>query len=285
MPKLTTTAPAPTFTRAKLHLDQLKTHDDFTFRDWFDTAHLRDLRQVLTNNPRKALDPLLVWQGPDGAFYLLDGAYRTEAYRQAGQGSRKVPVRVFHGDRDGAILEALRDNAKAKLPLSSMERQDAAWRLVRMPPKENRPRYAKPQIADASGVSERQVGYMRKRWKEAQAEGPEAVAALTGRWFKDRDSATPEGNFEMLDDAERKRQIEALAEGFRDLTDRRKHGDKMPILGDSHAVYEALYMAYGAVWARGFLDFTAGDEEEADGWAAPFSVDVGDEEEAVEPAF
>ena len=50
----------------RIALDLITTHTDFDFRGYIDRPHLRDLRQVLTNNTRKLLDPLIVWQDADG---------------------------------------------------------------------------------------------------------------------------------------------------------------------------------------------------------------------------
>lgn len=247
--------------RLSVPLDTLTTHPDFIFREWYLTPHLRDLRQVLSINPRKAFDPLLVWKDPaDEKLCVVDGHYRAQAYREAGQGNRKVPVVVFEGTREEAVLAALRANAKATLPLNSQERLDAAWRLVRAPQSASGPRYSKPLIADASGVSERLVGYMRARWKDVQAQGSAAIEALTGQWFRDRGTATPKGDYEALSDAQRDQQIEALSKQMRDLTDRRKRGTEMPILGDQHAVYEAVSRAYGDGWIKGLFEFILGEE-------------------------
>lgn len=266
-------------------LNSLTTHPDFDFRGWHDTAHLRDLRQVLTSNPRKAFDPILAWKDPeDEKLYVLDGQYRAEAYRQVRQEARKVPIMVFEGSREEAILASLRANAKAKLPLTSQERQNAAWRLVRLPEGPLGPTYSKPLIADAAGVSPRQVSYMRVRWKEIQAQGQEALESLTGRWAADRDTATPKGDYELLSDAQREQQIKALSEQLRDVTDRRKHGGALPILGDQHAVYEAFSRAYGELWVKGFLEFTLGDE--ADDWGSPLALMMSDDaDEEDEPQF
>jgi len=263
-----------------LPLNVLTVNADFSFRDWYDTAHLRDLRQVLTSNPRKTFDPLTVWKDPDSEqIIVLDGQYRAEAYRQAGQGTRKVPVRIFEGSRSEAVLAALSANSKATLPLTSPERQNAAWRLVRAPLTPGGPQYSKPLIADASGVSERLVGYMRARWKEVQGRGADAVEQLTGQWAKDRDDAHSEGDFERITDKQRLDQIETLSKQFRDLTDRRKRGHELPILSDQTAIFEALSRAYGDPWIKSFMEYVLGDD--ADEWGNDFLMteECDDEDE------
>lgn len=66
----------------------------------------------------------------------------------------------FTGSVEEAVLQAGRANSKAKQPMTNTERQDFAWRLVRLGS------YTRNQVAEAAGVSLRQVATMREVLKE-----------------------------------------------------------------------------------------------------------------------
>jgi ParB-like chromosome segregation protein Spo0J len=117
------------------------------------------------------LDPILVmYIGPDP--YLIDGHHRLAAYEVAGI-TAPVPVVYFEGQLEAALLEAGRENSKAKLPMSGQERQDYAWRLVLLGG------YSKSQTMEAAGVSDGQVAIMR-RVKAALGD----AAYSCQRWFQ-----------------------------------------------------------------------------------------------------
>jgi hypothetical protein len=71
------------------------------------------------------------------------------------EGRQDTPVQAFEGTIEEAILAARKANSRAKLPMTNLERQNAAWQLVLLDG------YSKAQISDASGISGRQVAYMR----------------------------------------------------------------------------------------------------------------------------
>ena len=79
--------------------------------------------------PLEALEALLVT--PIGrSYFLVDGHHRLDAYLTFGW-KGPVPVEVFGGDLDAATLEAWKRNAHNKLPMTTVSRFEAAWRLVK----------------------------------------------------------------------------------------------------------------------------------------------------------
>jgi hypothetical protein len=78
---------------------------------------------------REPLDPLLVFPA-GGKYFAIDGHHRLAAYR-AENWDGPVPVEAFKGSLEGARMIALRGNSKDKLPMSRVEKSNAAWRLVK----------------------------------------------------------------------------------------------------------------------------------------------------------
>ena len=93
-----------------------------------DEAHVQALvRALQRNGPGKLLDPVLVmFIGAD--LYVVDGHHRLAAY-EAASVSGPVPVEHFHGTVQEAVLAAGRANHKDKLPMTTDERHNNAWRL------------------------------------------------------------------------------------------------------------------------------------------------------------
>jgi hypothetical protein len=117
---------------AALPLVQIEVVEDvFQHRMTFHAAsekHIDTLAKAIKNNDGKPLPPLKIfWIGD--AWALIDGHHRYQAYKRSCYDQR-VPVEVFNGSLDEAIGEALRGNSKDKLPMSSREKSDGAWRLV-----------------------------------------------------------------------------------------------------------------------------------------------------------
>lgn len=101
-----------------------------------------------------ALDPVTVIQiGPEAV--LIEGHHRMAAYSRAGF-TESIPVSYFTGTVKDAVREAGRANSRAKLPMPLQERQNYAWKLVKMGC------YTKAQIRDAANISDGQVGIMRR---------------------------------------------------------------------------------------------------------------------------
>lgn len=91
-------------------------------------AHIKGLVKSLRNNKGKPLDPLTVYWIGDG-WSVVDGHHRLGAYKEDDY-HKPVPVRIFLGSLDEAIGEALKGNAKDKLPMGIREKSNATWRLV-----------------------------------------------------------------------------------------------------------------------------------------------------------
>ncbi|WP_082552692.1 ParB N-terminal domain-containing protein [Methylobacterium sp. Leaf456] len=129
-----------------------------------------------------ALAPVLVV--PIGEkFYLVDGHHRIIAYRSM-EWIRSVPVEYFEGSLYEAKLEALNRNVKSQLPLSTSEKSEAAWELVR----DNK--LAVRVISKQTSISERTVKSMRKAVKTLGAEAASEITWAEARrrdWKSDED--------------------------------------------------------------------------------------------------
>ncbi len=161
--------------------------------------HISDLVRAIQNAGE--VDPVTVMQIGQRVI-LIDGHHRIEAYQQAGRTS-DIPVRYFGGTLEEAVLEAGQANSKAKLPMTSQERHDYAWRLVLLG------KHSKADIARASGISSSSVANMRRVRKEL---GDHAVEYRS--WWQARERAQGAGN-EVLDE-DREQWKEELAERFAD---------------------------------------------------------------------
>jgi hypothetical protein len=234
----------------------------FDFRaNGIETTHKADLASIIRNTG-KALDPVTLWrdgrQSGAGKLTLLDGAHRIEAYRAVGW-AEPIPAIIYECDRKTALANALSGNSRRTLQLTQAERMDAAWRLVR---ELVEPRFTVKEIVAAAGVSQRNVKYMRSRFRTMHEEGTE----ITGQWHRDRTSQEqaddPAG---MLSDVQRRAGIHELVKDFRDMLDRRKHPERL-ILRDAHAVEEAIVEAVGEKRFKQMIEYHLGEEAEADEW-------------------
>jgi hypothetical protein len=126
---------------------------------WNRENHIYTLAKVISNN-EEPLDRLLVF--PVGTnLYVMDGHHRLAAYDTAGW-TRGIPVEVFTGTLTVARLRALACNVKDKLQMTTQAKSEAAWRIT----KEDLGGLTAPQVVQLTGVSKRQVNYMRAAWKE-----------------------------------------------------------------------------------------------------------------------
>lgn len=158
--------------------------------------HVHDLTRVAKSG--RLFDPLVVIQ-IGGTAYLVDGHHRREAYLNANV-TAPVPVVYFSGSIEEAVLEAGRANSKAKQPMTNTERQDFAWRLVRLST------YTRNQVAEAAGVSVRQVATMRDVLKQL---GDDAFEHES--WWKARSAAAGRESLSFNTDDEREEWLEATA--------------------------------------------------------------------------
>lgn len=131
-----------------------------------DQGHVRTLKKAIDSNGG-VLDAVLVIQLGDDA-YLIDGHHRLAAYEAAGV-TDAIPVVYFQDTLEEAILEAGRANSRAKLTMTSQERRNYAWRLVRIGPA-NKGGPSKKQIREAASVSDGLIGEMRRVFTKLGAE-------------------------------------------------------------------------------------------------------------------
>ena len=149
--------------------------------------HVSELRKIIAASGD--VDPITVMQvGTDAV--LIDGHHRLAAYAQVNRATT-VPVKYFEGTLEEAILEAGRANSKAKLPMSTQERQNYAWRLVLMD------NHSKAEIASASGASKSQVANMRTVMKKLGAE-----AFGHPSWWRAREAAKGRGETHQMSEQE-----------------------------------------------------------------------------------
>ena len=235
--------------------------DEFRFRHWrTDADHVRMLVGALRNGC--VLPPVLLWEDgsrEDGKLVLLDGAHRLAALATA-YGRGDVTAEIFRGTKAEALLRVYEANGAAQLALTLPERADGAWRLVRL----GDPALKKPAIARATGVSQRTVLTMKKRWADLVAEGRQQL--VTGRWSKDRldhDTTNPKGDPEMTD-SQRKDAIDAMARQVRAAAGRYP-------TRDLELVADALVAAFGARRLKEMTDYLfAPDEFDSGPVAEPF---------------
>ena len=204
----TTTPVSPKFRKANVQPREIVQMDEFNSRATRpDKTLIRSLVQSL--RIKGELDPILLWNDrsdpQNHRLVLLDGKHRLAAYRnfhRTGKGrSCRVPVRIVECDLKTALLLSLSANTKDCVPLTTSERTNAAWRLVRHPSI----RFSKSELARASAVSPRTIANMRKRLKEMVQNDKE----VTGNWMIDRQDKQGTGDFECSDD-ELIAKIEAL---------------------------------------------------------------------------
>jgi hypothetical protein len=96
-----------------------------------DTRFVQELVDALEvqEEPLRPFEALLVV--PIGQrFFLVDGHHRLDAYATFGW-EGPVPVEVFPGNLQDAVLEAWKRNAHNKLPMTKASRFEAAWKLVK----------------------------------------------------------------------------------------------------------------------------------------------------------
>lgn len=155
-----------------------------------DPNHVADLVRVIGPN-RQRLDPVLVWQCGE-AMILLDGHHRLAAYNECRM-YHGIPVECFYGSIEDAVKKSGTLNGKTFKPMNGTERNNYAWRLVRLG------KLSKAQEREASGVSDGQIGHMRRIKKQMIEKGvcpDDYLAWLQAlKWAKD-DSTGEDGEFD-----------------------------------------------------------------------------------------
>ena len=124
-----------------------------------DEQHLSSLERAIGKPPNhRMLDPLLVWWCGEG-WMMIDGHHRLEAYRRAGV-KEPVPIEIFEGSIQDALLESVARNSKDKMPMRLADKVNRAWRMVCLTEKSIK------QIAGACQVGTTTISNMRKAKKD-----------------------------------------------------------------------------------------------------------------------
>ncbi|WP_320178317.1 ParB/RepB/Spo0J family partition protein [Roseovarius pacificus] len=167
--------------RKRLPLSKLTTDPEtFQFRELETTEdHVRGLADAI--NAGNVLDPMTVWMRGEDDYIVVDGHHRYAAYSRCGY-SKPVPVILHECSEADAMLLALSENTKTKLPMTKTERDNAAWRLVC-----SDHGLSKAQTVKATAVSDGTVGKMRRTRKQLEDQGKDlpptwwmAMQALKG---------------------------------------------------------------------------------------------------------
>lgn len=263
--------PHPTPLPTKLPLTEIrlwqKVFQHRGFQGHASKAHVLKLVAAIRKRKGRALDPVTVWWDGKG-WACVDGHHRHEAYSLAELGSKHlVPVEVFEGTLSQAMAAAASANTKDKLPMSSAEKSNAAWRMVVMTS------MSKADAAKAAGVSESTVANMRKVAAHLDSKITEATDDL---------QVPIQANYRDLSWGDAKRLAEGRdASDFdRDVADEKKaqdmalalrkalgaEGGKYPeVLARALEIYDSRLPDTLAEW-WGSLEDAEGGEEAAEGF-------------------
>lgn len=97
--------------------------------------HIESLLQNIKSEPDNRLDPVQVWS-VGLRWVIIDGHHRFEAYKLFAKGKGwfeeafKVPVTVFEGTLEEALIQSTTTNKKKAEALTRVEKGDAGWRIV-----------------------------------------------------------------------------------------------------------------------------------------------------------
>ncbi|MDX0449602.1 hypothetical protein GOC61_19790 [Sinorhizobium medicae] len=131
-----------------------------------DQRHIDTLARVIGAPPSmKFLDPVTVWYS-GVSWYVLDGHHRLNAYRQQ-QYFGEIPVTVFQGSLDAALLRSRSDNAKDRLVMSEDDKFNSALKLNLFTD------CSRAEIATACGVGHTLVSSQRRVIQKLLSEHPE----------------------------------------------------------------------------------------------------------------
>lgn len=229
-----------------------------------DPQWLKELRTRRKNVGE--LDPVLLWRNPDdpdAKLIILDGRHRI-ALQEIDAPVSMIRAKVLDCPWKDALLISGAQHVNSSLPLTAGQRADFAWRLTR----EGGGRFVKREIAKASGVSIRTVGYMRSRLREITKMNTE----ITGHWWRDHKDREADDSFEPLSDQQREEAIKEVVAYLRDMLDHRKNRQKGLPLHDPSIVDSALVEALGDARIRNLYEYSYGgliDEETAAGLPVP----------------
>jgi len=156
-------------------------------------GHVRELAAKAKEN-KDGLAPITVWW--DGKHWAcIDGHHRLKAYMLANMREHNVPVTVFEGTPQQAVVEAAQGNTADKLTMSKSEKVRAAWRLVVA-----EPGITQEALARASGISPRRVSDMVRCLRTLRGMRAKDIADMS--WYEARTRAAGQeyAVFEVADD-------------------------------------------------------------------------------------
>lgn len=183
-----------------IHIDSIESYRRWPIRP-IDRAHVEALLQYKRNTEQDLFAPIKVWRDEDGLIYVLDGLHRLLAYLQEEEATL-IPVLLIEASPEEALLLASSAASRPVKSSNGFERQDLAWMLVR-----SGYTYTAKEISQASGVSVRQVKYMRARAREFKS----AEINPTGQWWRDRSDDVSEdcsnGGFSTMSKTETARAV------------------------------------------------------------------------------
>jgi hypothetical protein len=172
--------------------------------------HILSMANVIADSG-KPLDAILVFQ-VGAKFYVIDGHHRLAAYDTA-KWIGAIPAKAFGGTFDQAYLEALRLNSRNKLPMTKEDKQEAAWRLVKLQDGSSR-----EQISEWTTVSTSNISNMRRILKKLQEleRGSDAIpiADLPWRRALREDWATEDGGKDWDADEWKEREANEIVEAL-----------------------------------------------------------------------
>ncbi|MCC1482323.1 ParB N-terminal domain-containing protein [Roseibaca sp. Y0-43] len=242
----------PTYRRANVNLREINFDPEFSIRD-IQEHHVRTLVAALRTKGK--LDPILLLddkRNPEQPkLTLIDGHHRVAAYKTQ-QRSQKHPkpvnALIVSCDEITAHRLAAQRNSKDKLPLTTTEKLNLAWKLVWL----SEAALSKAEIVNDTGVSRTTVHNMRKRRRQMLEAGKEP----TGEWWKDsKDNSL--GTQEETDlDKKLEKYVDAL-KGPAEAMRREPAEVKWGVLEYVFGTYEARQIAWHGI-------YTAQDDFELD---------------------
>jgi hypothetical protein len=188
-------------------------------REFAETAsseeHVRTLLKAIGTSSGNVLDPIVVWWSGK-CWRVIDGHHRVLAYarfRKEKKGKLPpIPVRIFEGSLNEAILESTRLNSKDKLAMSKEDKVNRAWRFVVLDSN-----LSKRDIASVCSVGTTLIGTMRKRLSVMREGNPEGyLEEAIGLSWADarRDDEDGRGFDELAQERQAKEWARRLGKAF-----------------------------------------------------------------------
>jgi hypothetical protein len=201
---------------------------------YIEDHHVRNLAAAIKLHPDQPLAPIVVYWIGD-AYCVIDGHHRLDAYRRL-ETKRQIPVVVFSGKLDDAMLKSISLNSRDKLPMTKTEKCNAAWRLIIATDK------SKADVAKATGVSYGFVGSLR-RMRKALLEKHKDIALDSLNWDEARRLEAGDAPSDYEDLEWRKEEAKKIADKMS-----KTFGDQLR--KDYELTYEAL-----ALYCPRMMDF------------------------------